>query len=295
MNNRVKLILYIVFLTGACVCGWKFYQTYTAASARAAAEKLDPPAVAETNAPPVTGTNAVPDPAETDPATNTAALTNASPAQPAKPVDTGRHYGRMMSCGAMAFACVVGLAMLLAHDVSRITANRVEDFLFNDDGAPMVRPEYDEAEEVWTDGRHLEAIQLMRDYLKKNPSEIYVALRIAEIYEKDLLNPLAAALEYEEVLKKKLPPDRWAWSAIHLANLYSGRLNKIDQAVALLRRIVAEQARTPAAEKARLRLAQLDAGTDPDPEPVVAEEPPPAPPEPVRPALKLPPGFRPRD
>lgn len=67
MNNRVKLILYIVFLTGACVCGWKFYQTYTAASARAAAEKLDPPAVAETNAPPVTGTNAVPDPAETDP------------------------------------------------------------------------------------------------------------------------------------------------------------------------------------------------------------------------------------
>lgn len=167
MNNRVKLILYIVFLTGACVCGWKFYQTYTAASARAAAEKLDPPAVAETNAPPVTGTNAVPDPAETDPATNTAALTNASPAQPAKPVDTGRHYGRMMSCGAMAFACVVGLAMLLAHDVSRITANRVEDFLFNDDGASIVRPEYDEAEEVWTDGRHLEAIQFMRDYLKR--------------------------------------------------------------------------------------------------------------------------------
>ena len=304
MSNRVKLILYIVFLTGACVCGWKFYRAYSAASDRAAQEKLDPQVAEETNAPPVVETNALPEVVDTDPpgATNNAGTTNAAstkktkPPKATKPVDTGRHYGRMMGYGATAFACVVGLAMLLAHDFSRFSANRVDDFMFNDDGAPMVRPEYDEAEKVWTDGRHLEAIQLMRDYLKKNPTEIYVALRIAEIYEKDLLNPLAAALEYEEVLKKKLPSDRWAWTAIHLANVYSGKLNKIDQAVALLRRIVAEQGQTPAAEKARLRLAQLDVGVDPEPEPepVVEEEPPP-PPEPARPVSKLPPGFRPRD
>ena len=60
----------------------------------------------------------------------------------------------------------------------------------------------------------------MRDYYNKNPREVHVALRIAEIYEKDLNNHLAAALEYEEVLKKKLPAERWGWAAIHLVNLY---------------------------------------------------------------------------
>ena len=56
----------------------------------------------------------------------------------------------------------------------------------------------------------------MREYLLKNPREQHVSLRIAEIYEKDLANPLAAALEYEEVLKQKLPAERWGWAAIHL-------------------------------------------------------------------------------
>ena len=43
-----------------------------------------------------------------------------------------------------------------------------------------------------------------REYLNKHPREQYVALRIAEIYEENLNNPLAAALEYEEVLKKTM-------------------------------------------------------------------------------------------
>src|SRR2546429_1455339 len=49
---------------------------------------------------------------------------------------------------------------------------------------------------LFRSGNFLEAIQLMRDYLKQNPREQHVALRIAEIYEKDLQNFLAAALEY---------------------------------------------------------------------------------------------------
>ena len=83
-------------------------------------------------------------------------------------------------------------------------------------------------------------------------------------YEKDLNNPLAAALEYEEVLKHKLSPERWGWAAIHLANIYSGKLGKPDQAVALLRRIEAECGDTPPAEKARQRLALYDeTGSEP--------------------------------
>jgi tetratricopeptide (TPR) repeat protein len=93
----------------------------------------------------------------------------------------------------------------------------------------------------------------MRGFLKQNPREIYAALRIAEIYEKDLRNYLAAALEYEEVLKNKLQPERWGWAAIHLCNLYS-KLGQQPKAAALLRRIVEEYPRTAAAKKARARL-----------------------------------------
>ena len=131
----------------------------------------------------------------------------------------------------------------------------------------------------------------MREYLKKHPREQFVALRIAEIYEKDLGNPLAAALEYEEILRKKLPPDRWGWAAVHLANLYSGKLDKIEQATALLHRIVDEYGQTPAAKKARERLGLPELIADemaPQPAANHAAE------EPKSEPSNLPPGFRPK-
>ena len=128
-------------------------------------------------------------------------------------------------------------------------------------------------------------VAALREYLKANPREQHVALRIAEIYEKDLNNPLAAALEYEEVLQKKLQPERWAWAAIHLCNLY-GRLNLHQKSVPLLQRIVSEYGNTAAAEKARKRLEEL--GLTPEAAPAIAE----AAPEPETAGQpKLPPGF----
>jgi tetratricopeptide (TPR) repeat protein len=189
--------------------------------------------------------------------------------------------------GALAFFAVIGLAILAARDISHAVATRVEDFVFNDDLEGVRNPEYEEAENEWTKGNHLDAIQLMRDYLKKHPREQYVALRIAEIYEKDLGNYLAAALEYEEVLKKPLPRDRWGWAAIHLSNLYSGKLNRTQEAEALLRRIVTEYPETPAAKKARERLGE--------PEPLIVTEAPEAKPQTTeQPKSNLPPGFRPK-
>jgi hypothetical protein len=152
---------------------------------------------------------------------------------------------------------VIGFALLFAHDLTQLFAHKSGDFLFNDDAKGMRKdPEYEDAEQVWANGDHLEAIRLMREYLASHPREQFVALRIAEIYEKDLQNHLAAALEYEEVLKKKLPAERWGWAAIHLCNLYL-KLGKEVEAVALLRRIDAEYGRTSAAEKARKRLADM--------------------------------------
>jgi len=187
------------------------------------------------------------------------------------------------NAGAL-FGVFLLFSLLLARDIAQWFGQRAENFVAGDKGEGLVSPEYDHVEEVWADGRYLEAIELLREFLKRHPREQYAAIRIAEIYEADLQSPLAAALEYEEVLKKKLPPERWGWTAIHLANLYSGKLEKTDQAIALLRRIDQEYGQTAAAKKARERL-----GVSPVPEEAVAPEP--APEE--KPGSSLPPGFRP--
>ena len=150
------------------------------------------------------------------------------------------------------------LGLLIAFDVTQYLGRGAINSLFNEDGVGAMDDEYEAAEEQWQQGDHLEAIRMMREYLAKNPREVHAGLRIAEIYEKDLNKPLAAALEYEEILQMKLPRERWGWAAIHLANLYSGPLEKPDQAIALLRRLDDEYGDTQAAEKARRRLAMLD-------------------------------------
>jgi TolA-binding protein len=194
----------------------------------------------------------------------------------------------LMSYGAVLFLVVVSLGLLLAHDFSHFVADRFVKFALSDEGEGFKAPEYERAEQVWADGQPLQAIQLMRDYLKGHPRELYVALRIAEIYEKDLGNYLAAALEYEEVLKHRLRPDQWGWAAIHLANLYSGKLNQVDKAVALLRRIVSEYGQTPAAAKAQSRLSQLEGERGEAPATAAEIEEDPVPPS------NLPKGFRPK-
>ena len=151
--------------------------------------------------------------------------------------------------------------------------------LYNDDLEGIHNPDYEKAEAAWSDGKFLEAIRLLREYLEHNPTAQHAALRIAEIYEKDLTNHLAAALEYEQVLKHKLEPERWGWAAIHLCNLYY-KIDKEAQAGALLRRIVNEFGQTAAAAKARKRLGLEDpaaAQSEPEAEPA--------------PASDLPPGF----
>jgi tetratricopeptide (TPR) repeat protein len=182
---------------------------------------------------------------------------------------------------------VLGFGFLFAHDATHYVGHRVGRELFNEEGESMANPEYDQAEQVWADGDHLEAIRLMREYLKKNPREVHAALRIAEIYEGDLNNHLAAALEYEEILQQKLSPERWGWAAIHLCNLYY-RLDKPDKAEALLRRIVKEHGQTGAAKKARERLGlPEDEGEAAGAEGGGAGEA-------QAQGFKLPPGFRPK-
>ncbi|MGV3771913.1 MAG: tetratricopeptide repeat protein [Verrucomicrobiales bacterium] len=190
---------------------------------------------------------------------------------------------------------IVSLGIMLALDISHMFGNRALKTLYNDDLEGIGDPAYELAEKEWSNGNHLEAVRMMREYLNNHPREQHVAIRIAEIYEKDLNNPLAAALEYEEIITKKLAPDRWGWAAIHLCNLYF-KLGQEQKAFALLRRIVAEHPDVPAAEKARKRLEQIDGGM---PAAAPAETPAAKPAvrvvsAPQDPPSNLPPGFRPK-
>jgi TolA-binding protein len=297
MNPKIKLALYLVLGIALAVC----IQVLLAAMREGAVAPgsplvgTNPPSstnVALTN---VAGTN----PAVANAATTNAAATNTSTSDQSAGIDEGAarkaspRMGRLMAFGVAGFFALVGLAVLIGHDVSRFLATRVENFIFNDDLKGVRDPEYDEAESAWAKGDYLDSIQLMRDYYKRNPREVHVALRIAEIYESNLGNYLAAALEYEEVLKKQLPAERWGWAAIHLANLYSGKLNKVEAATQLLRRIADEYGQTAAAKKARERLGIPEPLPPPEPEP--EPEPEPLSTEaPKQPQSNLPPGFRPK-
>lgn len=299
MNPKFKLALYLVLGIALAVC----IQALLAAMREGAAAPGS--LLAGTNLPSSTNvalTNvATTNLAVANTATTNSAATNPLATDPGAALDEGAtrkaspRLGRFMAFGVAGFFALVGLAVLIGHDVSRFLATRVENFIFNDELKGMRDPEYDEAEAAWAKGDYLDSIQLMRDYYKKNPREVHVALRIAEIYESNLGNYLAAALEYEDVLLKPLPSERWGWAAIHLANLYSGKLNKLETATQLLRRIADEYGQTAAAKKARERLGI--------PEPLPPPEPPPEPEPEAEPLAKaaskqpqsnLPPGFRPK-
>jgi hypothetical protein len=314
MSRPVKISLYTVFITMAVLFGLlareNLRRASTAEKARqqnfdeasttestnvAAAETTNVTAITNATASALEGTNAAVienTNAATADNTNVPVTKTVIPAASRRPATAGASsssYSKMISYGLLCAIGFVGFAFLFARDVSHFLAHKAEQALFCDDGAP-VDPEYEQAEELAKDGKYLEAIQVMRDYLNKHPREQYVALRIAEIYEENLFNPLAAALEYEEVLKKNLPAERWGWAAIHLANIYSGKLNQPAKAVDLLHRIDSEYGHTVAANKARERLGQID----PNFVPAAAAEVPVAAETEPKPVSNLPPGFRPK-
>jgi tetratricopeptide (TPR) repeat protein len=174
--------------------------------------------------------------------------------------------------GAGLVLSLLGLGSFIALEIGHILGERAGRAYFDETQTGEANPDYEKAEQEWSKGNFLEAIAELREYLAHNPREQHAALRIAEIYEKDLRNYLAAALEYEEVLKQKLPPERWGWAAIHLCNLYSKQLNKPEKAIDLLLRIDREYSSTGAAKKARKRLEQLAAEGVIDPLPPRPEE-----------------------
>jgi tetratricopeptide (TPR) repeat protein len=154
--------------------------------------------------------------------------------------------------------CILSLiatATLVGLDLRKVIKSRAEAWMLEAGGSTDPVPELEEAQKVRAAGDPLDAIRMLREYLQANPYEIHVMGRIAEIYRYDLKNDLAAALEYEEMLKRKLPDDQWAWAALHLAKLY-GRLNDLDKSVTLLERLDQKYGHTIAGRRAKKALEQ---------------------------------------
>jgi hypothetical protein len=151
---------------------------------------------------------------------------------------------------------LVVVGVIFAYEIRRFVANRAERWLIQ--GGPPAEPvpELEEAARLRGAGEPLDAIRVLREYLQANPYQLHAMTRIAEIYRYDLKNDLAAALEYEELLKHQLPDDQWSWAALHLAKLY-GRLNELGKSVALLERLDQRYGHTIAGRRAKKALEQV--------------------------------------
>jgi TolA-binding protein len=230
LKLKLKLVLYAVFVSGGLLTGFFTYQNYLLLRS--------------------TG----------DHFTKTRALDGRPAATSGAPM--GKDYSKVFLWGGAFALFFTGFAFLASRDLITLATNHLFHTRFVEDTDGPRNAAYEQADHAWRNGEHLMAIQLLREFLKKNPREQHAAIRIAEIYENDLRNPLAAALEYEEVLQHKLRADRWGWTAIKLANLYSGKLRKPDKAIELLQRIVEEYPQTKAAEKARQRLGLCESARE---------------------------------
>ncbi len=282
MNTLVKGALCLLLILSSVFCLQRFRSGYTKAEvARSGMSEPDaghggggenaPEVVEPTSVLPVAetliGTNGAPSDIAVATAKNTSPATPMSSQVPAQSQVGGqlgkgeRKSGAFIWMGGFV-ASLLLLAGLLAWIIGQWMSNRTGGLIFAEDAPPDGDPEYEAAEAEWTNGNHLEAIGQMREYLKKNPREQFVAIRIAEIYEKDLRNPVAAVLELQEVLTQRLGREKWGWTAIHLANLYSGPLNQPDRAMALLGRIISEYPETSAAKKAKARLGITEAALE---------------------------------
>jgi TolA-binding protein len=296
MISKLKFAAYVALIALAIWFGRAFFASYTAIAPIATDSSTNAATDSDTNAQPAPTNQAVPPPAPTNstrqPTNMQAAPTNGAAAPPsgaaasnsaaaseqtaatAAPVANVARSGKSVRLLIQFVGALAGLGLLIAWDVVQYVGSKAGDYLFSDVGGEMRDPEYELAEQTWVNGKPLEAIEMMREYLKKNPRAQYVALRIAEIYEKDLRNYVAASLEYEEILRKKLPAERWGWAAIHLCNLYS-RMGQHDKMKALLERIARDYPTTAAAKKARHNLGLPEPENEEEPEASAPAAPPP--------------------
>ena len=248
MNIIVKIGIYLVLVASLAWTSWTGYQASQLAAHKVSKYDSELTSVPGSGNQPVTTvtTNSPPSGSESP-------VTGEEPEQESQ----GKAQSRMITYFLLAAIILIILAFLIARDVATYSAEKAIEVIYNTEGGTTRSEEYEAAEEEYAAGNYIKAIELLKAYYSNNPSDVFAARRAAEIYEKDLQNYSAAAMEYEQLLKLPLPSVRWGWMAIHLCNLYTGKLNNPDRGVELLQQIVMDHTETPAGKKARERLELL--------------------------------------
>lgn len=161
--------------------------------------------------------------------------------------------------GLFSLYLIVGaaLAMFVAWDVSQFLGWQAEKLFLGGGRLSSLTPTWWKAERLRKEENSDEAVRVLREAFEVHPRQWRLGVRIAEIYQHDLNNPLAAALEYEDILQRRLPRPARAWLMVRLATCYL-LLKRLDDAAAKLREVKEKFPRTPAAEKAERRLARME-------------------------------------
>jgi hypothetical protein len=169
---------------------------------------------------------------------------------------SGASRSRMLVSLGLLVVSSIAFLVLCVFEIRKFVTGGAEKWILQLAASTGPIAELEEAEKLRAAGRPLDAIGLIREYLQTHPYELHVMARIAEIYRYDLNNDLAAALEYEELLKHRLPDDQWAWAALHLAKLY-GRRAELDKSLVLLERLDTKYGHTVAGRRAKKALEQV--------------------------------------
>lgn len=151
------------------------------------------------------------------------------------------------------------LAVFVAWDVSRFFGGIAGQLFWGGGRLASITPAWWKAERLCRDKQPLEAIRVLREHLKSHPKHWAAAVRIAEIYEHQLNDALAAALEYESLLNQRLPKSARAEILLRLAACHLLR-HQADECAARLQEVIADFPGTSAAAKAERRLARIQGG-----------------------------------
>lgn len=276
MRSVLKALLYAVLLVACYWCGFSAYRDYALLmmeDGEGLTRSVRVKSAKSTNAPPATTTNQVAAPVTNAPPIKpSAAVSVTAPGEDGEEPATvrtnrrvGRNYFRLLGYTVGFAAAMLVLGFVAAQDFGHLLRFRLGKEVSYVDARSERNAQYERAEHLALRGSHHEAIKLLQAILAKHPAHAHSALRIAELYDKELKDFPRAALHYEEVLKLKIPDEQWGWVAIRLANIYSGKLNQPAAALELIRRLAAERPGTQAGAKALKRMAKIaNAGLDPE-------------------------------
>jgi hypothetical protein len=153
---------------------------------------------------------------------------------------------------------VVGaaLASVVAWDVSRLLGEFAGSLFVGGGRLPNITPVLWKADRLRTQGRPQAAVDVLREHLKAHPRQWFPAVRIAELYQQSLNDPSSAALEYEEILKQRLPRSARAEIMLRLASCQL-LLRSPEQSATTMREVIHKFPKSPAAAKAQRRLMRI--------------------------------------